>query len=167
MGNHVEGIGHSERFGDDHGGVDRAGSSIKDGSLVNVAGFCGCTDNCDNTVVILGVGKTDEVRDEVSDVFAVFRRVFDDTEFKRAEQVECQAVLQCFMTEKDIALQEVSSNRVFGSTNNRQFFHFMTVGGDHHGAEGTQVDSNIQHVFCHRRNRLWDTASLYEESPHS
>ena len=90
-------------------------------------------------------------------------RTADREKWKEAQK----RALSTIMAEENITLEEVSCNGVFGCTNNRQFFHFMTIRGDHHRAEGSQVDSNIQHVFCHRRNHLSDTASLYEESPHS
>ena len=167
VGDHVERIGHSKRFRDDHGGVDRSGSSVKDGGLVDVAGLSGRTDHGHDTVVFLRVRKANEMGDEVSDELSVLGRVLDDTELKRAVEVQSQAVLQGLVAKKDVSLQEVPSDRVLGCSNDRQFFHFMAVGGDHHRTEGSQVNSNIQHVFCHRRNRLSDTASLYEECPHS
>jgi len=149
VGDHVKGVSDGERLGDDHGGVDRAGSSVEDGCLVHVAGLGGCTDDCHNAVVLLGVGQADEVGDEVGNVFTVFGRVLDDTEFKRAVQVESQTVLQRLVTEQDITLEEVSRNGVFGRTDDGQFFHFVTVGRDHHGTECPQIDSNVQRFVGH------------------
>ena len=85
--NHVKSIGNSEGFGDDHGRVHGTCSSVKDSGLVDVACFSRSTDDGDNTVVVFGVGKADEVGDEVSDVFSVFWSVLDHTEFKRSVQV--------------------------------------------------------------------------------
>ena len=127
VGDHVESISHSERLGDDHGGVNGACSGVKDGGLVDVAGFGRSTDDGDHTVVFLGVGKPDEVGDEVSDILSVLGCVLDDTEFEGAEKVQRQSILEGLVAKEHVSLQEVASDGVFGRTNDRQFFHFVAV----------------------------------------
>ena len=112
---HVEGVGHSEGFGDDHGGIHRACSSVEDGRLVDVACFGRGTDHGDHAVVVLGVGQADEVGDEVGNVLPVLGGVLDDTEFEGAVEVQRQAVLERLFTEQHVTLQEVAGDGVLES----------------------------------------------------
>ena len=81
---------------------------------------------------------------------SVFRSVLDDAEFKRTVQIESKAVFEGLVAKQHVSLEEISGNGVLGRTNDRQFFHFMTVGGHHHRAERPQINSNIQYIFRHR-----------------
>ena len=124
---HVKSVSNSERLRDDHGRVNGACGSVKDGRLVNVTCLGWSTNNSDDTVVVLWIGKADEVGDKVSNVLSVFGGVLDHTELKRSVQIERQAVLQSLVSEENVSLEEVSSNRVLGGTNDRQLFDFVAV----------------------------------------
>ena len=123
------------------------------------------TDDGHDAIVVFGVRKADEVRDEVSDEFAVFRCVLDDTELKRAVKVESESVLQGLVAKEHVSLEEVSSDGVFRRSDDGQLFHFMTVRGYHHRAERPQVDSNIQHIFRHRLT-VFRISPAFMKSPH-
>ena len=152
--NHVKGVSDGKRLRDDHGGVHRACGGVKDRCFVDVTCLGRSTDDGHDTIVVLGIRKADEVRDEVSDEFAVFRCVLDDTEFKRAVKIESESVLQGLVAKQHVSLEEVSSDGVLRGSDDGQLFHFMTVRGYHHRAERPQVDSNIQHIFRHRLTDL-------------
>ena len=107
------------------------------------------TDHGDHAVVVLGVGKADEVGDEVGNVLPVLGGVLDDTEFEGAVEVQRQAVLERLFTEQHVTLQEVAGDGVLGRPDNGQLFHFVGCGGHHDGTEGSEVDSNVKRLFGH------------------
>ena len=135
--NHVKSVSNCKRLGDDHCSVDRTSCCVEDCSLVHVGSFSRCTDDGDHSVVFLRVGESDKVGDEVGNEFPVFLGVLDDTEFQWSEKVECESVFERFFSEKNVPLQEISSNWIFRGSDYSQFFFFMTVGGNHHRAESS------------------------------